>query len=81
MTGGEFRSLRLQAKLTQEGIARLLEVSVGTIRLWEGHSKRDVHVINKTYEVGVRFIVSKHMETGQVQFSKLNKTGKLRGER
>ncbi len=58
MTGDELKQLRLEATLSQTGLARLLDVTVTTISRWENA----VHPIDHLRADAIRARIARHRE-------------------
>lgn len=60
------RKKRLEYKLTQEGLAKVLGRSVGTIRFWESRQNRNRDVVDSVLARGIEATLKEHKKTGQV---------------
>lgn len=66
MTGEEFRVFRIENGMTQEEIARILDRSVGTIRLWESRDNRLRDVIDPILSRGIMEVISDYKASGRI---------------
>lgn len=66
MTGEEFRSFRIENKMTQEKIARVIDRSVGTIRLWESRENRSRDIIDPVLARGITETINDYNGSGRI---------------